>query len=459
MPARKVYRLTPPAVVLGAWVRVPTWAVDMAHVRGNLTLRNPEYWSAVEMDESTEGMEPFILLYRERGAYVYLPRHFKLQLTQKLPIRRLPMPAPAVKNLTATVKPRNDIQVKAMAAFSGDEDGILQLSAGTGKTITSLMIASEGKKFPLLIVVHTTALFAQWKKVISQVYAIPESEIGTIRGPKCEWRGKSVAIAMLPSLAQRKYEPEFYKHWRLIVVDEVHRAGAISWAKTVYLFHGQRIGLSATPDRPDGMDKAFRVHLGKVRYRYTQQPLGSEFVFVHTGRTIPTPWMRNPMKRLAVVMSNCSKDIVRNDCISAILRQVHKEGRKVIVLGDRVETLELLCKKYPGKSKAVFVGKVKQGADREAALSKDAIFATSSMAKEGLDVPALDTLLITIPFSGLGRLEQSVGRILRTCEGKQQPRTYVFVDKQPSLQKFAATQRNWADMKGYPIRDLFPGEY
>lgn len=445
--------------VAGNWVCVYQADVDMNHVKGHLRLKNPAYWSAVENDEPTEGLVPFIFLYREKGPYVFLPRHYKLQALRELTVRRVPMPPALCRQYKTKVKPRSFVQERALAAFEGKADGILCLACGQGKTKSSLMIAAAGKKFPVLVIVHTTALMDQWRKEIAATYEISEEEVGIIRGPKCEWQGRSISIAMLQSLAARKYTKEFHAYWRLIITDECHRMGGFTWSTVIHRFPGQRIGLSATPTRPDGMDVAFRVHMGKVRYQYTKQTLSSEFVFVHTGINVPTPHMRNPMHRLAKVMSWVSKCDERNDIIASFLRKAYKEGRKVITLGDRVETLETLCRGYPGTSKAVFVGKTKQGDERKEALSKDAIFATSSMAKEGLDVPRLDTLFITIPFSGEGRLEQSVGRILRECEGKMPPVTYVFVDRQPSLQKFAAVQKNWAERKGYKVTELFPGEY
>lgn len=236
--------------------------------------------------------------------------------------------------------------------------------------------------------------------------------------------------------------------------------GSETWSTILPKFQGQRMGLTATPDRPDGMDKAYRVHAGKVLYKYTKQQLKSEFVFVHTGLNIPTPRIRNPMKRWAMVQSYVGKHEPRNHMIANFLQEAFLEGRKLIVLGERVATLRWLCKGYPGKNKAVYNGDLPiAGPERAEALSKRAIFATASMAKEGLDVPSLDTLFITIPFSGVGRLSQSVGRILRVHDGKQAPRTYVFVDQHPSIRRNAQGMREWALKKGYAVKDIYPGDF
>jgi superfamily II DNA or RNA helicase len=61
------------------------------------------------------------------------------------------------------------------------------------------------------------------------------------------------------------------------------------------------------------------------------------------------------------------------------------------------------------------------------AKSKDTriVFATYSMLEEGYDDPLLDTLVLATPRS---RIQQTVGRIERTHEGKLRPLVLDFVD-------------------------------
>ena len=53
--------------------------------------------------------------------------------------------------------------------------------------------------------------------------------------------------------------------------------------------------------------------------------------------------------------------------------------------------------------------------------SKDVVFGTYAMAKEGLDIPSLNTLILGSP---VGDVEQAVGRILR----KQQDVYPIVID-------------------------------
>lgn len=59
---------------------------------------------------------------------------------------------------------------------------------------------------------------------------------------------------------------------------------------------------------------------------------------------------------------------------------------------------------------------------------KKYLFATYSLAKEGLDIPRLERLFLTTPQKDYAVVTQSVGRIARTFEGKADPIVYDFVD-------------------------------
>ena len=59
---------------------------------------------------------------------------------------------------------------------------------------------------------------------------------------------------------------------------------------------------------------------------------------------------------------------------------------------------------------------------------KRVLLATYQLAKEGLDVPCLDRLLLATPVKDYAIVVQSVGRIARVCEGKGTPVVYDYLD-------------------------------
>ncbi len=66
-------------------------------------------------------------------------------------------------------------------------------------------------------------------------------------------------------------------------------------------------------------------------------------------------------------------------------------------------------------------------ADRTSA-KKRFLFATFALAKEGLDLPILERLYLTIPQTDYAVVTQSIGRIARTSDGKETPIAYDYID-------------------------------
>ena len=66
---------------------------------------------------------------------------------------------------------------------------------------------------------------------------------------------------------------------------------------------------------------------------------------------------------------------------------------------------------------------------------KGYLFATYSLAKEGLDIPRLDRLYLATPQKDYAVVVQSIGRIARTFEGKSLPVAYDYVDATRGLEK------------------------
>jgi superfamily II DNA or RNA helicase len=69
------------------------------------------------------------------------------------------------------------------------------------------------------------------------------------------------------------------------------------------------------------------------------------------------------------------------------------------------------------------------------------LFATYALAKEGLDIPRLNTLILLTPKKDKAVVQQAVGRIMRPFEGKKQPVVYDFYDSNIKQCVFWARER------------------
>ena len=112
-----------------------------------------------------------------------------------------------------------------------------------------------------------------------------------------------------------------------------------------------------------------------------------------------------------------------------------------LILSDRLEHLRSLIGALPDdlRSMAVMIdGKMTSKAARERRVSAieamrtgtmHYLFASYSLAKEGLDIPRLDRLYLTTPKKDYAVVTQSIGRIARVFDGKEAAICYDYVDK------------------------------
>jgi superfamily II DNA or RNA helicase len=121
-------------------------------------------------------------------------------------------------------------------------------------------------------------------------------------------------------------------------------------------------------------------------------------------------------------------------------------GRKILVLSERLAHLETLAvaiidgwPKDAGTPPTIgyYVGGTSKE-DRKIAETKQVILATAQYAQEGLDIPALDTLILATPLSDV---EQATGRILRPFDGKKPPIVVDIRDDKIPMFKAMARKR------------------
>ncbi len=212
-----------------------------------------------------------------------------------------------------------------------------------------------------------------------------------------------------------------------------------------------KYGLSATVHRADGMIKATFALLGDIVYTVPDEAIADKVMRVgikpiDTGIGISwdclnTDGTLNYAKLINYLCSNEERTNLIAECIFKDCRH------SSLILSDRLEHLSNIIDAlpFPLQEYAVMIsGKMtsKKGkAEREKAIEdmrtgeKKYLFATYSLAKEGLDIPCLERLYMTTPQKDYAVITQSIGRVARAFEGKADPVVYDFVDNIGYLQK------------------------
>lgn len=342
------------------------------------------------------------------------------------------------------LKKRQDkVITEYMAALGGQSDlfkgGLLSAPCGTGKTVVSTKLFSLLGR-TVLVIVHKEFLMTQWRDRIKDFLGLADEDIGFVQQDKCEYQGKKIVIAMIQSLiGDRIYPKDFYRYFGVICIDEAHRVAAPEFNKAVTKFPAKyRIGVTATPRRSDGLQEVFEWQLGQVlAIMQGNCELNPQIFQVKFDMYLPERyyiWKNKTM--LARLINYIVAVKSRNVWLVDQFVKALAKGRKVMVLSDRRDHLDELASMFAARKTAstfgYYVGGMKP-AERDESAKCDLILATYAMAKEGLDIPDIDTLFLSTPKTDV---EQSVGRIVRAHPDKKPPMVIDIVDTVPLCEDF-----------------------
>ena len=392
-----------------------------------------------------DGNEKRFSLFMESPNSIYIPRFYAQDKFGKPTKSKMDEGETINLSFNGSLRseqlPIIDLYQKACLEKGG---GLISLKCGGGKTVLALyLIAMLQKK--TIVVVHKDFLMTQWRDRIKQF--LPEARIGKIQQSTIDIEDKDIVLAMVQSLSQKEYEPDVFSSFGLAIFDECHHLGAEVFSKSMAKVSSKyMLGLSATPDRKDGLRKVFEWYIGPMVYSskkdinkdyietriyeyYDEDPQYSKIDKIYT-KNGPKPCMPR-------MINNISYHLPRNLFINHIIQKEYEIGRKILVLGDRREylnTTEKWIKENIGDIVGQYVGGMKPSELRDSQ-EKDIILGTFSMASEGMDIPKLNTIILASPKSDV---VQSIGRILRETADtrKFHPLVIDFKDTHPNLSLF-----------------------
>ena len=415
--------------------------------RENLIIPNPEYSKKQRMGLWTGNTAQQLYLFYVDGDVLALPCGTGKDIRQFIQSR-----ADIRQDLADNGKidfcgevPLYDYQDAAVKQMQKAGCGILQSPCGSGKTQMGIALAAKLQRKTLWLT-HTTDLLSQSYDRAAQYF--PEKTLGKISAGKVQI-GSHITFATVQTLS--KLDLQKYKYtWDTVIVDECHRvSGTPAGMKMFYrvvssLAARYKYGLSATVHRSDGLIKSTFAILGNVQYRVPDEAVAEKTMRVEVIR-----------KSTGIKINRCCLDTdgtlvynklmdylvenpVRNQLIISDLADNCQHCN--LILSDRLLHLRWLMAGLPAEYRqyAVMIdGKMtsKKGQEERRQAIEDMksgkkryLFASFSLAKEGLDIPRLDRLYLTTPKKDYAVVTQSIGRIARTYDGKGDAVCYDYVD-------------------------------
>jgi superfamily II DNA or RNA helicase len=353
-------------------------------------------------------------------------------------------------------------QKAAVREMLKHEVGVLYAPTAFGKTVTAAAMIGR-RKVSTLVLVHRTELLRQWQERLTGFLEFPKGELGVIGGGKKKPSGK-IDIAVMQSLSRRENLGELLDHYGQIIIDECHHLSAFSFeailkqAKAKYV-----VGLTATPIRRDGHQPIIFMQCGPIRHsaaRPETAPAQLEvWPKVLPALEIPPD---SPIQEVFRILVNDSE---RNRRIAGDVLAAYREGRKVLVLTERTDHLPLLQEALGDEVEHCFIlhGRLSKKQRTSVFAELDALdesaprvlLATGRLIGEGFDHPPLDTLVLAMPISWKGTLQQYAGRLHRELADKQDVRIYDYAETaQLQLNRMWDKRQRGYRAMGYEIKPM-----
>jgi superfamily II DNA or RNA helicase len=270
-------------------------------------------------------------------------------------------------------------------------------------------------KVRTMIVVHKEFLANQWVDKIKEF--CPGATIGRVQGDTFDIE-KDFVIAMIQTMCMREFDKKAFDSIGLLVVDEAHHIGAPAFSQFMFkVCPRYTLGLTATPERKDGLTRLLYWFLGPEFFKVERVNQGTTKVTTlnYTDQAFKEspPVTRFGQLNMAGMINIVTELEARNDLIVQTAEDALADGRRVLVLSDRREHCFYLQNRL-GSNAKLYVGGMKE-ADLAKSAKSPIVVATFQLAHEGLDIPALDTVILATPKSDI---KQSIGRIMRETAGK-----------------------------------------
>lgn len=339
----------------------------------------------------------------------------------------------------------NAMQAEALAeikkvADAGEKRALVVSATGTGKTILAALATRQFKPQRVLFVVHREQILDKAIQEFRKVLEEPLTSFGKYAGSQREPEKKFV-FAMVQTISKpenlQSFAPDAFD---LIIIDEVHRAGAPSYKHLIDHFDPAfLLGLTATPERSDGFN-VYELFDFNVPYEIRLNRALEEHMLVPFSYFGVTDYQDDAGQ----VIDETSKlaKLVMRERVEHVVQKLEQYGLKSDVRGlifcSRTQEALQLSRELNrcavnGKllrTQALIGGSALNERDdavaRLEAGELDYIL-TVDLFNEGIDIPQINQVVMLRNTASSIIFTQQLGRGLRKAAGKTHLRVIDFI--------------------------------
>ena len=388
-------------------------SLEEGYLTENVLAEFNTLWS--EADElTTDWIETYESIYKKQREFT---KKTKVPSLSQYKLKPNKMQVAAIQNLKKLRE-------------NGEDKGLLISATGTGKTYLSAFEIREYNPNRALFLVHREQIAKQALKSFQNVFGDTKS-MGILSGTSKE-TNKDFIFSTVQTLSKDDILNSFDKTtFDYIVIDEVHKAGAKTYQKIVNYFTPKfLLGMTATPERSDDFD-IFKMFNYNIAYEIRlNQALEEDLLcpFHYFGIS------DIEIDGITLDEESDFRYLVNEERVNHIIEKINFYGYS----GDRVKGLIFCSNKNEahelsnlfnkrGYNTVALSGENSQ-AERENAISRleqndlnnhlDYIF-TVDIFNEGVDIPAVNQVIMLRPTQSAIVFVQQLGRGLRKNDDKE----------------------------------------
>ena len=445
------------------------------HIKRMASFRNPDFYAKQAMRFSTHDTPRIISCAEIIDDYLHMPRGCEDAIREVFQSKNIPISIedntqhglPIKASFVGDLRPE---QKEALQSLTRFDNGTLSATTAFGKTVTAAALIAR-RKTNTLVLVHTKALLQQWQQTLCRFLDI---ELPAEETPHKRGRRKKISpvgmldstgnhlngivdVALLQSCLEEDSVKPFMHSYGMVIVDECHHVSAFTFENVLRLISPRYVyGLTATPIRKDGHQPIIFMQCGPIRYQASKQLLQQSAISrVLVPRLSAYRHLSKDPITFPRLTDSLIADEVRNQLIASDVRKTLAEGRTPIILTSRTSHVDILSQLLSDCCQHV-IPLIGSASAREKRLTMErlhaipadeslVIVATGKYVGEGFDFPRLDTLMLAVPVSWKGIVEQYAGRLHRDYPGKHEVRIYDYVDIHVPLCELMYRRR----IKGY----------
>ena len=346
--------------------------------------------------------------------------------------------ATAQENISTNDITPNKMQQEALKALEklqqdNKHKALLISATGTGKTYLSAFAVKKANPKRLLFLAHREQILKQACKTFAKI--IPDIQYGILSANHKDFH-KPYLFSTINMLSKEENLTQFAPtHFDYIIIDETHRAGASSYLKILNYFQPQfLLGMTATPERTDGFD-IYQLFDHNIAYEIRLNQAMQENLlcpFHYFGITDIT------VDNQEINDNSTFNDLTTDARVTHIINQSQYYGfsgerLRGLIFCSQIEEAQILSQKFNerGFNTIALSGKDSQETrtnaihkleQKERSTGLDYIF-TVDIMNEGIDIPAINQIIMLRPTKSAIIFVQQLGRGLR----KYPQKDYVVI--------------------------------